>query len=67
MINAIKQASKGKTRRHDVRKIIENIDFYANQLRYILVNEIYKPSLYDVVTIIDDSRKKERIIYKPKL
>lgn len=44
---AIKCASRGKTDRENVKKIINNIDYYINQVYELLLNKTYKPSPYE--------------------
>jgi len=63
---AIICASKDKRDRKSVIKILDNIDFYASEIQKMLVNRTYEPSPYDVMTIIDGSNRKERVISKPK-
>ena len=63
---AIHNASKGKTKRKKVQKIIDDSSFYANQIKEMLENKTYKPSPYIEMKIFDGARKKERIIYKPE-
>lgn len=63
---AIKKASKGKTRKHFVQKILSNIDKYAFQIQEMLVNKSYIPSSYIEKIIYEGSSHKERIIHKPR-
>lgn len=63
---AIKCASRGKTDRENVKKIINNIDYYINQVYELLLNKTYKPSPYEKKEIIDGVKNKKRIIYKPR-
>ncbi len=62
---AIIKASKKKTKRRDVRKILNNIDYYALEIQEILIKQSYKPSPYKVTKIYDGANNKERIIHKP--
>ncbi len=64
--SAIMKASKGKTKRPNVEKILEFPTFYAMQIQKLLKEKSYVPSPYIEMTIHDGVRKKERIIYKPR-
>lgn len=64
--NAIQKASKGKKHRASVIKVLDNEDYYAGEIRNMLLNGTYIPSPYVEKKILDGSRKKERIIYKPR-
>lgn len=59
-------ASRGKKDRKSVKKINDDIEYYTLQLQKMLVNKTYKPSPYIEMKIHDGTRKKERIIYKPR-
>lgn len=63
---AILKASKGKTTRPNVIKILNNICYYVEYLHTILAEKTYIPSQYQEMKIHDGARKKERIIYKPR-
>ena len=43
---AIRNAAKGKRKYRKVRKVLANIDDYAEQLHKLLVNEMFTPSPY---------------------
>lgn len=58
-------AAKGKHKRHDVKRILNNIDIYARKLQDLIVNLKYVPSPYTVCHITDAASKKERILHKP--
>lgn len=62
---AIYKASKGKTKRKAVEKILDAPTYYALQVQKMLVDKTYEPSPYKEMKILDGARKKERIIYKP--
>ena len=62
---AIINASKRKTNRRNVQKVLNNIDFYAKQIQTMLVNDTYVPCKYIEQKIKDGANKKERIIFKP--
>ena len=64
--SAIMHASKGKSKRKNVEKILDSPTYYAMQIQKILKNHTYKPSPYVEMKIQDGARKKERIIYKPQ-
>ena len=63
---AIHHASKGKTKRKNVEKILDCSPYYAIQIQNMLKSKSYIPSPYVEMTIHDGNRKKERIIYKPQ-
>lgn len=63
---AIYKASKGKTKRKSVEKILDCPTYYAMQIQKMLVDKSYKPSPYIKMTIKDGVRKKEREIFKPQ-
>lgn len=63
---AILKASKGKRSRNNVQKILENIDYYAEQIQTMLKNKSYKPLPYQEDLIKEPSNGKERVIFKPK-
>lgn len=63
---AIICASKGKRDRKSVKKIYDNIDLYTLEIQKMLQNKTYIPSPYIEMKIHDGTRKKERIIYKPR-
>ena len=62
---AILYASRGKKNRKNVKNILDNINYYIEEIYQILKNESYVPSKYYKMTIHDGTKKKERIIYKP--
>lgn len=62
---AILKAAAGKRNRKNVTKIIENIDFYIDNIYQMLTSKDVKLSPYKKMKIHDGARKKERIIYKP--
>lgn len=63
--NAIKKASLGKRNQRNVKKILENTDYYAQQIQDILINKTYVPSQPRVKEIQDSSSGKRRTIFKP--
>lgn len=62
---AIVNASKRKTNRRNVQKVLNNIDFYVKQIQTMLINDTYVPCKYIEQKIKDGANKKERIIFKP--
>ena len=62
---AIMKASLGKRDRNYVKKILNDVDYYANEISELLKNNQYVASLYVIKKIIDGASGKERIIYKP--
>lgn len=63
---AILCASKKKTKRKGVQKVLANIDKYSHEIQEMLVTESYVPSPYTEVQIKDGSSQKVRTIHKPK-
>lgn len=61
----IVMASKRKTNRRNVQKVLNNIDFYAKQIQEMLINDSFIPCKYIEQKIKDGANKKERIIFKP--
>ena len=62
---AIMKASKGKTNRPSVQKILDNSRYYAIEIQKMLLERTYVPSPYIKMIIHDGVRKKERTIFKP--
>lgn len=62
---AILNASLGKRNRKYVKRVLDNIDFYANEISITLREQKYIPSPYTIKRIIDGSSGKERTIFKP--
>lgn len=61
----IYKASKGKRDRAYVKTALDNIDFHAENLKWILENREYHFRHYDPVLINSASERKERLIAKP--
>ncbi len=59
------KASLGKRKQKRVSAILNNMDYYAYQIRKMLINKTYIPSQPQVKTIQDASNNKIRTIYKP--
>lgn len=62
---AILKAAVGKKCRKNVTKVVDNIDYYVNEIYTMLISKNVKLSPYKKMTIHDGASKKERIIYKP--
>lgn len=63
---AILNASKGKKDRKSVKEVCDNIEYYTLDIQKMLQNKTFTPSPYIEMKIHDGTRKKERIIYKPR-
>lgn len=63
---AFTNAAKGKHDRKVVKDIFDNFNYYVDEVQEMLVNKTYIPSPYIILKIHDGTRKKERIIFKPK-
>ena len=66
ILTAIELASKHKTHRKDVKRILKNKDFYTEIIYEILVKEEYIPHKNKEKIIKDKASGKERIIHIPK-
>lgn len=62
----MRKSSLGKRHQRRVKHILDNMDFYAEKLRDMLLRYKYEPSPYITKTIMDGSNKKERTICKPR-
>lgn len=63
---AIIKASRKKRRRKSVRRILNNIDHYVDELHTMMVNQTFTPSPYRRFIIKDGATQKEREICCPK-
>lgn len=63
---AILEASKKKRGQRNVRKILIHIDYYAERIRKMLLDQTYIPSPYATREINDGIRQKKRTIAKPR-
>jgi hypothetical protein len=63
---AILRSSLGKRNRPYVKKIVDNIDHYAQEVQQMLINKTYVHSPYTIKTIRDGPSQKERQIFKPR-
>jgi len=61
---AIIEASKTKTERPNVKKILDNIDYYAEELRDMVLNDTFIPSPYGYEERIEHG--KRRRLQKPR-
>ena len=64
--NAIDKASRRKRNRKSVKKVLADKKTYIEMIRQMLIDNSYVPSPYEVKTIFDGTRHKERTIYKPR-
>ena len=62
---ALLKASDKKHSRKNVIKVVNNIDYYVDELYDLLINKKIKLSPYKKMKIHDGANKKERIIFKP--
>lgn len=62
---AILKASDKKHSRKNVIKVVNNIDYYVEELHNMLINKQIKLSPYKKMKIHDGANKKERVIFKP--
>lgn len=63
---AILEAARKKKRRRNVRKVLEDLDNYAEKLSAMLKDHTYKPSPYTVRWINDGIKQKRRRLAKPR-
>lgn len=64
--NAIYKSSLGKREQHHVRKILNNIDYYALQIQDMLLYKKYQFPAYNIKKIYDGANKKVRLVCKPQ-
>lgn len=62
---AILKAAVRKKNRKNVTRIIDDIDYYVDEIYKMLVSKNVKLSPYKKMKIHDGASKKERIIFKP--
>lgn len=62
---AICHASKMKKDRKVVQKVLDDLDYYVEEIHIMLEKKTYLPSPYTELKIHDGTRKKVRIICKP--
>lgn len=63
---AILEASENKRKRRNVKKILANVDFYAEKLSRMIQEESWECSPYTVRYINDGIKQKRRKIAKPR-
>lgn len=63
---AIKNASKGKSKRPDVKRVLSDVDGYALIMQNMLLNKKYQPMPCKIKEIYCNTSKKVREIYIPK-
>lgn len=63
---AIMNASKGKRKRHDVKRVINNMDTHVQAVIDMLTSESYSPAPYTISERYDHRSKKMRLIQRPK-
>lgn len=63
---AIIKASRKKRRRKSVRRILDNLDFYVEDIYKMMEAEAFVPSPYRRFTVKDGASQKEREISCPK-
>lgn len=64
--SAIYHASKGKSTRKNVVKILDSPTYYAMQVQKSLIDKTYRLSPYVEMKIRDGANKKARTIFKPR-
>lgn len=62
---AFLNASKGKRKRNDVKKVLKSLDRHVKILRDILINEQYSPRKHKKSIINENNGRKSRVIEKP--
>lgn len=62
---AFKRAARGKAKRKDIAKILENLDYHVDKLHEILKNEEFRPARHEKQLINDGFKQKKRYIIKP--
>ena len=62
----IRNAAKGKTKRHYIAKVLKRIDYFAKKLKYMLESDTVELSENHTKEIYDNSCLKKRIITVPK-
>lgn len=60
----IKEAAKGKRKRKDAMRILDNMDYYADKIYDLLVEGTYKPVTPEATYITEGTRPKVRVIRK---
>jgi len=63
--NIILKAAKDKLKRQSVKRVLSNLELFANDLKRLVLTGSYKPSPYLVCNIIDQPSGKHRVLHKP--
>ena len=63
---AIITASRGKRKRKNVKKVLDNLDEKAKELQKMLIEHSYEPSPYTIRYINDGIKQKRRRLAKPR-
>ena len=63
---AIHKASKGKTQKRQVRRVLQREDYYAHKIQQMLLSEQIQLSDNHVVEILDHCCRKKRVITVPR-
>lgn len=63
---AIKNASKRKTNRSSVQRVLADIDGHALKIQRMLLEETFVPKPYTIREINDGIKRKKRIIAVPR-
>lgn len=63
---AIMKSSLGKRDQRRVKRVVDNVDLYAQRISTLLQEKRYSPSPYEVKTIRDGASQKTRTIHKPR-
>jgi len=63
---AIAAAAKGKQKRHDVKRVLRNLERYAKIIQDLLERDDFQPSSYVITQRYDSRCKKTRIIQRPR-
>lgn len=61
---AIIKSSKGKTKRRDVCKILDNLEYYVEEIQKMLINKSYRHSDYKIIKIYDMNNKEGKNFIK---
>ena len=62
---AIVNAAEGKANRADVKRVLSDVDGYADILQDMLMNKKYKPAPYNEFPVNQHKPQKNRIVSKP--
>lgn len=62
---AFRRAARGKTKRKDIAKILNDLDYHVDRLHEILAREEFRPAHHEKQEINDGYKLKKRYIIKP--